>query len=298
MDHIEPEHEALQKSIEAAKLEKLNLEIRDLKKRSAHREIILQLVPAITVLVTVLGLLFTIYQFHQGQQAARANEQADQRIKVQSQIRNDLDQIAQCPADKMQTVARVSFLLQDLTKLQTVSDSQRGKAGETDTSDKERRSISEVFAKMILKDINYGEPRHVDFALTILQYWDDYHTLLVSEKGQGRVQYILVKTLDALHELHKKYPDYFAQIKLNEAKTETLEPPHAHPPRALFRQFEGLKNSVHTYLALIKDSEVKRERIKEFQAAICNRTLTQQEFDLSFDPKDDPKAFEECGKYK
>ncbi|MDX6529718.1 MAG: hypothetical protein QOH41_2008 [Blastocatellia bacterium] len=294
MDQLSSTDPEIQSAIEIAQLEKLNLEIRDLKRKSPWIETLLQLAPTVTVLVTGLGLFFAFYQFHKGQQVARATERTDQRVKLQTQIRNDLDQIVQFPADTNQTVARVSFLLQDLTKLEGINQSDLANAGEPDKFAAEQRSISDVFARMILKDIDYNKQRDVDFARVIFHSWDDYHNYLMDEKDQASLHYILIKTLDALYELHKRYPDYFSQVHLNEANLFTADV--SEPNLAQVRYFESLLNSFPEYLELIKDASLKQQRVKQFQAALCNPTLTQQKFNLSFDLKD--KEFGHCVQHK
>lgn len=293
-------------SLEAAQLEKLKLEIRDLKKKSVWRDTLLQLVPALTILGTVIGFGFTVYQFYHDQQKARATAQADQKIRIQSQIRTDLDQLVQFPTDKSHTIARVVFLLQDLANAQGLAELQRKNAGESDTSGEERRRTSQVFGKMILYDIQYNEKRDVDFANTILTNWEDFKPYLVQtapgDPPEPRVQIILIRYLDALNGLHSKFPAYLAGTQLDATKG-SFNPPQgldngATPSRDQFRHFENLINSFPLYLNLLSVPDMKNNFIKQFQAAICNRTLTQQKLGLSFEQKDDSIAFKDCDKPK
>jgi len=75
-------------------------------------------------------------------------------------------------------------------------------------------------------------------------------------------------------------------------------PARVTPDRDQFRLFEKLMNSFPEYLALISDANAKQRSIKQFQSTICNKSLTQTQFGLSFDPKTDPEAFKDCGKTK
>ena len=165
--------------------------------------------------------------------------------------------------------------------------------------------MSRVFGKMILFDMRYNEERNLDFLNTIFTNWDDFRPYLIQnnpgESPEGRVQIILIRLLDGLNELHKKFPAYLRGIQLDRpggSFTEPHLPERLKPNRDQFRLFEKLMNSFPDYLALISDANAKQKSIEQFQSTICNQSLTQTQFGLSFDPKKDPEAFKDCGKTK
>jgi hypothetical protein len=289
------EDDRLSHSLTAAQLEKLNLEIRELREKPRWLEVVLEALPMVTVLVTVLGGMITfsvaMYQYHDGQKKARANEQAERRLKVQTQMRNDLDQIVAFPTDTKQTVTRISFLLDDLQQFQTIN------IGATDTPQGGGpRTISKILGQLVSDDTNFNEPRGVDFAVTMLDHWPDYSAYL--KEDQDLVANILSRHTDALQELHRKAPNYFRQIEYDRTTEQYHEPPNPSATRAQFRHFEKLMDGFSRHLEILQDQQSKEKFVKHFQAAICNKDLTQKIFNLSFDPKTDPKAFDECGKHK
>ena len=284
----ESKDDTLKQSFEAAQLEKLTLEIQALKKKSAWREALLQLLPAVTVLLALAGFFYGLYQSHKAEQKAGLAEQTSQKIKLQEQIRSDLDQIVRFPTDKSQTATRISFLLGDLDKLlkTTLSDI------EVVPKD-ERSKTSDILAQLIADEINLKEQRNVDFALTVLGRWDDYGRFLKSKPEL--LSNVLTNHCDALEEMYKKFPAYFGALKYSGAD---LDEPDAVPvpPSPVVRHFEDLVYSYSKYSELVEDQNSKERAIKHFQASTCNKDLTQQKFGRSFDPKVDEATFAACPK--
>ncbi|MDX6288945.1 MAG: hypothetical protein QOH42_744 [Blastocatellia bacterium] len=290
MEHPESRNDTPEQSLEAAQLEKLNLEIRALRKKSAWRDTVLQLTPALTVLVALSGFVFGIYQFHNGQEKAREFEQAGQRIKIQDQIRSDLDQIVQFTADKKQTVSRVSFLLLDLDNLL------KPNPGDPDSTAKDRRKISDLLVQLMCDDTDLNERRNVSFALTLVKQWSDYGESLKAHPNM--LANILTNHCDAFEGIYKKAPKYFGRFKYTDQTKSEIDEPDVKPipDASLARHFEDLVGSYSRHLELIQDASTRQSAIKHFQMATCNRDLTQQEFGESFDPKQNPSDFGSCSK--
>jgi len=292
MNQTESQDSNPKQSLEAAQLEKLNLEILALKKKSAWRDTLLQLLPAVTVLLALTGFLYGIYQSSKSEQKARIAEQTIQKIRIQDQIRSDLDEIVRFPTDKKQTVSRISFLLTDLDKLINT------KLGDVEAVPKEeRRRASDVLAHLISDDTDLNERRNVDVAVAMLTFWDDYSAYLESNP-KNLLMNILTNHYDALEELRKKAPGYFSRLKyLDQTKTAFDEPNGVPVPNHTnLRHFEDLITSYSEYLSLVKDPNERQAVIRNFQIATCNRDLTQQKFGQSFDPKKDPSSFSDCAK--
>jgi len=280
-----------EQSIESAQLEKLNLEIRALRERSKVLDSLVKFMPAFTIMIALAGFFFGIYQFHQGQQRDRHAAQIDQDIKLQNQIRDDLNQIVQFPTDNKTTLAKMSLLLDDVTRIQTIS----GRGSEQATK-AENRKTSIILAGLMFQDASFSEQRNVDLALEILQHWPDYRIYLT--ENQKLLNDILANHLDALAELHKKAPHYISGLKYHDqSQTEYDEPRNCtDADQSHLRHFEDLVTSFSRHLQLVQDLSLKQSIIKSFQADTCNLTLTEQVFGLSFDPKEDPLLFEGCEK--
>jgi hypothetical protein len=290
MEHPESRNDTPGPSLEAAQLEKLNLEIRALRKKSAWRDTVLQLTPALTVLVAISGFVFGIYQFHNGQEKAREIEQAGQRIKIQDQIRSDLDQIVQFTTDKKQTVSRVSFLLLDLDNLL------KPNPGDPDSTAKDRKKIGDLLDQLICDDTDLAERRNVSFALTLVKQSNDYNEGLKAHPNM--LMDILTNHCDAFEGIYKKAPKYFSRFKYTDQTKSEIDEPDVSPipDASLARHFEDLIGSYSRHLELVQDQSTRESAIKHFQMATCNRDLTQQEFGRSVDPKQNPLDFRNCGK--
>jgi len=87
---VEEKEPTLTEMVTTAQLEKLNLEIRALRDKGNWQDTFKRLSPLISVLIAVGGFLFGVFQYYKEQEKAQANEETDQRIKIQAQIHNDL----------------------------------------------------------------------------------------------------------------------------------------------------------------------------------------------------------------
>lgn len=286
----ESKDDTLKQSFEAAQLEKLNLEIQALKKKSPWRETLLQLLPAVTVFLALAGFFYGLYQSREAEKKSRLAEHAGQMIKIQEQIRSDLEQIVHFPTEKKQTVSQVSFLLLDLDNLL------KPNLSDAESISKDRRKISDMLVQLVCDDLDLNDRRNVGFALTLVKRWGDYAEHL--KANPNLLMNILINHCDALEGLYKKAPNYFGQFKYTDQTKSEIDEPDVKPlpDAALARHFEDLVGSYARHLELIQDPNSKQLAIKHFQTATCNRDLTQQEFGLSFDPKQDPSEFSSCVK--
>jgi len=289
----------LQHSLGAAELKKLNLEIQNLE-NNKWLDILVKLAPLLSVVIAVGGLVWGIIQF-QGQQQqfqrqlqeAQKRDRADQMLKIRSQLRDDLDQLNQFPVNKTLTVSRVEFLLGDLDGLLQSKGAVFEITPEFVQSD--RRGIAKLLYRLASQDCNFDQQRDVDFSIAVVDSWDDYKGYLKSDP-ELIWDLLAVNYLDAITALREKAPQYISQLKYNKERAE-FEPPKLVKPadESHFRHFEDLVRGFNKHLDLLDaGSEQRKELIKRFQAATCNKDLTQARFGWSVDPKMYPDWFGPC----
>jgi hypothetical protein len=289
----------LAQSLSTAQLEKLKLEIEKLKVETSglkdkkkSRINLIAYSPMLSVLIAVSGFLFGVWQYYNQQQKARINEQTDQRLKVQTQIRDDLNRILKFPEDKDMTLSQIGFLLNDIDRLLKVNIG--GTETEPATLQNGKKNITLNLTHLILGDCNFDRPRDAELGQEMLDQWEDCGTYLKNNKN--KLRNMLGKYTDALAQLHDQAPRYISGITYNQAEDAFDEPPGAsETEKSHFRHFETLVNGFSNYLKLCEDDkDFKAKAIKDFQASICNGLLTQQEFGISFDPATDPTVFADC----
>src|SRR5262249_32413469 len=158
--------------VTSAQLEKLTLEIRALKGEDNWQDTFSRFSPLISVIIAVGGFLFGVFQYYKEQQKAQANEETDQRIKIQAQINNDLDQILKFPKDNGQGVSRISYLLEDIDQ------SIRIGLGEAEQKSgglqREQRKKSIILYEFVVGDCDFDKQKDVKVALSIFDHWSDY----------------------------------------------------------------------------------------------------------------------------
>ena len=266
----------------------------ELKNRSSWRSNIEAFQPLISVLIAVGGFLFGVLQYYDQEQKARINEQTDQQLKVQAEIRDNFNRILQFPREKNLTLSQTAFLLNDLDRSLRVSIGEFENRPEN--LQEEQRRITSKLIMLILDDSNFDEPRDAELGRIILENWDDYKVYLKTD--DVILQDILTKYTDAFARLRGLAPLYFQRLVYNEDRTQFNEPPGAsEADKSRLRHFEALLIGFRRHLELRQnDQQFTIDAVKDFQAAICNEALTKQEFGVSFSPKDDPELFVDCPK--
>ena len=289
---IEPTDDELQKASANAQLEKLNLEINQLRSKPRWLDPLLQILPVATAFIGILAFVLSAYQYFAAQRRARTSERIEQRLKIEGLARADLAQLIQFPADQKQTVTQMEYLLMDLARLQKTLEIQTKNDDDSHDYSGQESMTTQILGNLIQRDLDFNQSRNVLFADTVLADCEPYKTFL--QQNPNYIENILAHEEDALGELRRKAPEYFPQLTYDEAKKQYNEPKGPAVSRSQFRQFEQLMNSFADHWALLSDEASKSELIKEFQAHSCNAALTKYKFGRNFNPKDDPKTFDEC----
>jgi hypothetical protein len=292
----------LDNSLAVAQLEKLKLEIEHLKNKDGWEKRVALYTPFLSVLIAVAGFLFGVYQFQRLQQVQQnqiINEQqndrlareAEQAIRVQNQIRSDVEQILQFPNDKEQTISKVSFLFEDLKsyldlnpdKLQTISSNNK-------------RSVSVTLVSSVMNDCDFDRHRDVNYANILISQWEDYGQYL-KEEDSNSLQYILGQYQQALRNVYDKDPYFLRNVRYVKETYEFSYPKgYGRLNAEQVYHFQDLLTGFEAYVDLLKDEEIKKTYLSRTQGAMCNGVLMEQLFGVKFNPQSAPEEFAHCSK--
>lgn len=265
----------------------------DRKSGGNSADIVGKLVSLTSVLILAGTFTFSVYQYRSQQRELLKHEQVDQIIKIQSQMRNDIEGLSQFPKNKSMTISGAEFLSGDLDALmQSRIDVD---ASKSESVQNDRRRITRLLYDLVYQDCNFDEQRDVEFSIMVFDSWDDYKEYLKSDP-ELIWNLLAVNYLDAITALREKAPKYISQLKYNKQRAE-YEPLKLVTPadESHFRHFEDLVRGFNRHLDLLDSgSEQRKELIKHFQAATCNKDLTQARFGWSVDPKMYPDWFAPC----
>jgi hypothetical protein len=274
-------------SLTTLQIEKLKLEIENLKSKSKGEGRLPSFIPLISVVVAVGGFLFGIYQFRAQQEKERVTKQVDQTIKIQSQIREDVEQLLKFTRDEEITVARVRFLLDDLQR--TMNIPVHADTGQTAVSDEDKKTITSSLITLISDDCDFSKPRDVRMVNTVLNRWDYYKSYM--KERDDVLAHFLSKYRQGIHDFHILAPSFFSQLSLDlkdKAFVNPLQAKDAYKvtPERL-EHFQDLLIGFEAHLDLVQNAETKQRFIKYFQGSLCNPTLTEQWFKIRFDTRDE-----------
>jgi hypothetical protein len=310
MEEIKAKDLFLDNPLAAARLEKLTLEIEQLKnnneqskKKKGWHDRFTSYTPVLSVLIAVFGFLFGIYQYQRQQKIQqtqilteqekdRLSKEREQRLRIQSQIRSDVDQILEFTNDPKETVSKVLFLLRDIKQNLEFDNGESG----SDRYKEAQRSITKTLAHAVEFDCNFGQQRDLDFTFTLEQNWDDYDVYFQEDEALGSLEYIVDAYIAALSHMYPKDPAEVRSLRYSEANGEINFPQNGKFDAAQERRFQDLSVGFKVHLDLVKEERRKTEFVKKFQAAICNRVFTKAFLGIDFDPKSDAEAFGKCPK--
>jgi hypothetical protein len=291
MAEINSSKKSLDDFIKEAQLMRTYLEIEQLRKGSSWAEAIARYTPLISVVIAVSGFLFGIYQYQKQeevsnkkmlieQQKDRETREKDQALKIQNQIRSDLELLLQFTQDKQQTAAKVRFLLTDLKTYLELEKSLKETNSKTNTT----RDITGSLLKTISDDCDFSQRRDVNFVSTIMTDWEDYKQYL--KENPETNEYILEKYISALITMYGIAPSVVRGIQY-QADRGNYEYTHGtgklNPPQTFY--LDDLLVGFEDHIKVHDEGKEKETYLQQFQAATCNPTLTEQLFGVKFDPK-------------
>lgn len=274
----------------AIELKKKMLEIEDLKYRAKWYSKITAYIPIVSVILAVGGFLFGIYQFQKqqetqqnqariAQQKEQITRELDQRIKIQDQIRTDLEQLLRFTIDKEQTLSRIAFLIEDMKAYLSIEEA--GIQQETNSLVTNRRTITKSLVRSVVDDCDFSQSRDAGFVFLLLTDWDDYKEYI--KEYQDAVRFILTKYSQALENVYKSDIKVISQAEFNnEKKTYYYRKGFGRLGLSKIIHFQDLVTGFREHFALISNIKDKEKSIEKFQQAINNPMLTKQLFGMSF----------------
>src|SRR2546422_4355901 len=141
-----------------AQLQKLNLEIEDLRAERNWEERIARFIPIITAVISIAGFLWGVVLFRNQQERDRITREADQISRDMNQYRTSYEQLLQFSSNQNMSVARVLSLRQDLDALiDSLYPAEKNPKENQIQKDRLRASIYDL----ISKDFDFTQTRQV-----------------------------------------------------------------------------------------------------------------------------------------
>lgn|GEM_PF-2750409 len=269
-------------------LAKLKLEIESLKKKNRW-EIIAQFLPLIATTLAVAGFFLTILQFESRrtaertqavveQQKERLTREIDQTTRLQNQIRTDIDEILRFTRDEQQTVARVSFLLEDMKTVMESKVNEKDKV--SDIFPQYERRLTKSLVIMVRDDCDFSKnPRDVGLANIVIDRWDDYSIYLKGEPQ--KLDYILYEYIRALESLRDQNPGYLEGMQLDDGFKPSREYAKEKTEPILYNHFIDILDGFREHIALLgtdnlseEAGKLKKKHLDKLQSALRNQTIS------------------------
>jgi hypothetical protein len=254
------------KAIAEAQLKKINLEISELKNKDRWENIPpSQYIQLFTTFIAVCGFIFTIFQFFQGQKKDRTVKEEEKRLRDESQIRNDIEQLLSLDSEKEKAVGEVFFLLKDLNTL-------------ADRNPAERQKITTALIEFIQNDCNFDNLRHIRIDIAVLKNWSDYQEYL--SQNASYHDFVMYKYFQAFRHMHDEDKIYFESIKYkNKDKKDDGFDVSRYTEEDRFLKFTSLISGYEIHLKILKGNQKAiQEETERFSEALNNTTLTYQLF--------------------
>jgi hypothetical protein len=257
--HAQGESKNTNEAIAAAQLEKLKLEINELKNKSSFANTIPQYIPLMTTFIAVAGFCFTIYQFFAAQNKDRLAKEQEQRLRDEDQIRTNIQQLLNLDPKEEESVGRVFFLLQDLNTL-------------AERNPTEKQKITTSLVEFIQNDCDFNNLRHIRIDIAALQHWPSYREYL--SKNASAHNFIMYKFFQALRHIHDEDVDYFESIEYEKGYGFRVG---RYTQEARYLKFMSLVSGYELHLIILEDNTLAvRKALERFREALNNPILTEQ----------------------
>ncbi len=273
-------------------IEKLNHEIENLRKKNKWESItplVLPILSVLTVVVSVVGLGLGFRQFQDQQSSlqtrAREERERERTRQIQNQLRSDVDEISRFTQDKTETISRLSFLVDDMNIIMSVTVAE-GQSTQDQSSEAFRsyeRSVTKSLVEQIVNDTDFMQKaRDVSFANTISKNWRDYQNYLEKEQLET-LEVILYKYVRALRYLRERNESYFNNQLSYDEKTQSYSVSNVSEKKEgeeiLYQHIKYLLEGFKEHLNLISADQkalvTKKRTIDAFVDAVCNARVAK-----------------------
>jgi hypothetical protein len=293
----------LQTAISEAELEKLQLEVQQLKNKSKWSDRFAPYISLLTVTITIGGFLFGVIQFNAQQELqrldaekVRLNQERDTDAKLQDRFKSDVEKLLKFTRDQQLTPSQVNLTLNDLReciKLRTTSP-----ASENTCPEKEfqmTREVSDALIEAFLYDCDLTEKRHEDFLDVIFANWPDLELYINENSDSGNL--LLEMHAVALAKLYKNNPKTIGGVSydVDEDNFDFMDDKLDESDKDFFIALAGNYADIYKAMNSARIKGGKETFAKDFEIATCNTVLTKQLLGIDFDMKNDTD-FKECAK--
>lgn len=257
-------------AIADGQLEKLKLEIQELKNKDNFSNKLPQYIPLITTLIAVGGFCFTIYQFFEAQNKERLGKEdaqnkdrltreQEQKLRDENQIRTNVEQLLNLDPNEKESVGRAFFLLEDLNTL-------------VSRNPTERQKITNSLVEFIRNDCNFDDVRHIRIDIAAMRHWPDYLNYLAETPSAHN--FIIYKYFQALRHVHDEDVAYFESIEYEIGYGFRVD---RFTEESRYLRFVSLITGYGLHLGILeKNGVLAKDAMQRFQDALKNPTLTEQ----------------------
>jgi len=264
--------------LSSRQIEKLDLEIESLRRKSRKVDKYSPLFPLIGSLVTVIAVIAGFWQFQRQQESLQEKTLTEQRHaranRLQDQLRGDVDKILRFAKDETQTISMVSFLLDDISLIidegQKIPDEQSAKSF-TDS----KRTVTAALVQQIVNDADFEKrPRDIIFASKIVAKWPDYRDYLKEGANLGALRRILNNYTNALGKFRDNNPEYLNKLTYDACLKRFFPPPASDS--SLLKTLNYILEGFKEHLNLMSGGQAAKEPfISVFMDALHNDSVAK-----------------------
>ena len=271
--------------------QKLTLEIQELQIKNRW-EPLTRFMPVFAAVIAGVGLFVSVVKYQKDQEAQqtqvvgeqqkdRANREAELKLRFQNQIRADFDQILQFTHDQNQTVARASFLLEDISTL--LASKVDDKQTVSDVFPNSKETVTRSLVYVIAYDCDFmSKPRDVGFAQMVVGRWNDYAAYLV--KDTDKYNFILYKYVRALRDLTDRHPDYFHSMKYDPPTDDFVVLPKYEQQAGEEQRYQHFLDIIQGFKSHVDAignnpaptlKAIRDKNVRQFEEALCNAEISK-----------------------
>ncbi len=248
-----PPEEEISRKKAKAELEKLELEVDELKRGGTWEGRIVRFIPIITAVISIGGFILGVIIFTDQQAREREAREQDRKSREINDYRTGYEQLLLFSSNEKMTVARVLALKDDIDALQ--ADLYQG----VDAQEKEKARVMGSICNLIARDFDFTQPRQVTFDIAAMQNWREYKDGLIATlgpDGQTVNDSILDKYLQVFRDLESKEPGAFKNVNVDKGAVD--------PEIVLKDPQRSVINGFACHLDLLADQSKRDEQAERF----------------------------------